>query len=113
MDSEKLQKLANLAIVRQHAAAVTASTSFNRKYISDVNKSLGALDMEFIKTLAETVGDSVAEDTATISKRLAEEKAKLKAKAEPVTDKPEIEATTESVKSTTRPSIKTARVKKE
>jgi hypothetical protein len=79
-----------------------------------MNNSLGALDMEFIKTLAETIGAAGAEDTATISKRLAEEKAKLKAKTEPQTFQAEIEATLDTtVKSETRPSIKTARVKKD
>lgn len=111
MDSDKLQKLANLAIVRQHAAAVTASTNFPRKYINDVSKTLGALDTEFINTLISLVGDVSAEDTQTIAQRLAEEKAKLKAKSDPAVSEPGVES--QVVKSEVRPTIKTARAKKD
>ena len=113
MDSDKLQKLANLAIVRQHAAAVTASTNFPRKYINNVNSALGTLDSEFFQTLIEAVGDIAAEDAVTISKRLIEEKAKLKAQAEYKGDLSLESAPLETVKSENRPTIKTARAKKE
>lgn len=112
MDSDKLQKLANLATVRQHAAAVTSSTNFPRKYINNVSNALGALDNEFIGLLVELVKNSNAEDTATISKRLAEEKAKLKSKTEYKEDLPPI-TESEIRQSETRPTIKTARVKKD
>jgi len=119
MDSEKLQKLANLAIVRQHAASVTSSTNFNRKYINKVNSTLTALDNEFFETLVEAVGESSVEDTMTISKRLAEEKAKLKNKDLLVETAKEVVGTVTihnevaedniETKSETRPSIKTAK----
>jgi hypothetical protein len=120
MDSDKLQKLANLAIVRQHAAAVTASTNFNRKYINKVNVTLSTLDNEFFETLIDAVGEVGAQDTATISQRLAEEKAKLKNKglqelaksANDVVTVPD-DVVESLVKSESRPSIKTSRVKKD
>ena len=77
MDSDKLQKLANLAVVRQHAAAVSAVGSFPRKLCNKVNATLNALDNEFVNLLIDTVGDAALEDTVTLSKRIAEEKAKL------------------------------------
>lgn len=113
MDSDKLQKLANLATVRQHAAAVTASTNFPRKYINDVSKTLGALDAEFINELISLVKDVSSEDTATISQRLAEEKAKLKTKSEPKEEILTGLTPSETVKSENRPTIKTARAKKD
>lgn len=115
MDSEQLQKLANLATIRQHAAAVTSSTNFPRKYINDVNKTLGILDSEFIKLLVEAVKTSDnfdPKDALTISQRLAEEKAKLKIKADSAN---EVVGTVpnklaeELVKESVRPTIKTAR----
>jgi len=112
MDSEKLQKLANLAVVRQHAASVINSTNFNRKYINKVNSTLIALDNEFLEILIEAVGDTGAEDATTISKRLAEEKAKLKEKLVPKEELKDL-SSSETVKSESRPTIKTARAKKE
>lgn len=108
MDSDKLQKLANLVIVRQHAATITNSTNFQRKFINEVNNCLSKLDSEFVSLLLETVKTSVStdeKDALTISQRLAEEKAKLNAaKNTNVKEEP--------VKTESRPTIKTTRSKK-
>jgi len=115
MDSEKLQKLANLAIVRQHAAGVTASTNFQKAYINKVNNCLSALDAEFVKELTDLVGDVSKQDNATISQRLAEEKAKLnKPVQKEVVNTSALDETVlvdleVSNKSETRPSIKTSK----
>jgi hypothetical protein len=124
MDSEKLQKLANLAIVRQHAAAVTASTNFNRKFIADMGKALGVLDNEFAALLNEvvkSVGGTSDDDAKTIAQRLAEEKAKLNNKVNLEAQSPlNLDGTVKeealeniAVKSETRPAIKTTRAKKD
>lgn len=119
MDSEKLQKLANLATIRQHAAAVTASTNFDRKLIADMGKSLGVLDREFHSLLNEVVKEVTGtsdDDAKTISQRLAEEKAKLNKKSETAVEGSGVGTMADEpvvVKSETRPSIKTARAKKD